>query len=230
MQFRISRFDPETDREPYFKTYTVEAKPSERLLDCLNRIKWEQDGTLSYRHSCAHGVCGSDAIRINGVCGLACQKLVKDYAESEVVLEPLPTFKVLKDLIVDMTPFFERVELVRPYLIASDPPEKERIQSQEDRKKFDEAIRCILCACCSACCPIANENTNFIGPAPLVQAFRMIFDSRDEEREARLKQLDYRDGAWACENRFVCTRVCPKEIPVTKSINLIKREITRSRS
>lgn len=229
LKFKIFRFDPETDKEPYFKEYSVEAEPSERILDCLNRIKWEQDGTLSYRHSCAHGVCGSDAVRINGTCALACQKLVKEYEGQEIVVEPIPTFKVLKDLIVDMNPFFEKVELIRPYLIASDPPEKERIQSQTDRKKFDEAIRCILCACCSASCPVAQENEGFIGPAPLVQAFRRIFDSRDEERKERLEQLDCQDGAWGCVNHFQCTRVCPKEIPVTKSINLIKREIKKSK-
>jgi len=230
LEFKVFRFDPETDKEPYYRTYTVEAEPWERLLDCLNRIKWEQDGTLSYRHSCAHGVCGSDAMKINGRCALACQKLVKDYAGKEIVLEPLPTFQVLKDLIVDLTPFFERVEWVRPYLIASDPPQEERLQSQADRKKFDNAIRCILCACCSAQCPVCQENEDFIGPAPLVQAFRRIFDSRDEERGERLKQLDYPNGVWACENRYECTRVCPKEIPVTKDINLMKAELKKAAS
>ncbi len=227
LKFKIFRFDPEHDSAPYYREYTVQADPTERILDCLNRIKWEQDGTLSYRHSCAHGVCGSDAMRINGVCGLACQKLVKDFAQGEVLVEPIPSFRVLKDLIVDMNPFFEKVESVRPYLIASDPPEKERIQSPQDRKKFDEAIRCILCACCTAACPIANENPRFIGPAPLVQAFRRVFDSRDEARRERLENLDYPDGVWACENRFECTRVCPKEIKVTKSINLLKRELKK---
>lgn len=225
MKFRIFRFDPEEDRDPYYREYSVAAKPDERLLDCLNRIKWEQDGTLSYRMSCAHGVCGSDAMRINGRCALACQKLAKDFEGVEVVLEPLPTFTVLKDLIVDLTPFFERVDEVRPYLIASDPPDKERLQSPDDRKKMGAAIRCILCACCTAACPVSIENPDYIGPAALVQAFRRIFDSRDEEREDRLKQLDYPDGVWACVNYFECTRVCPKEIPVTKYINMIKREI-----
>ncbi len=230
LKFKIFRFDPDTGKEPYFKDYTVEAEPSERILDCLNRIKWEQDGTLSYRHSCAHGVCGSDAMKINGTCALACQKLVQDYKdEPEIVLEPLPTFKVLKDLIVDMDPFFEKVKMIRPYLVSSNPPEKERIQSQADRKKFDEAIRCILCACCSASCPVSQENEGFIGPAPLVQAFRRIFDSRDEERQERLEQLDYPDGVWGCVNHFQCTRVCPKEIPVTKSINLMKRELKKTK-
>jgi len=229
MKFNIFRFDPEVDREPRYQKYTVKAEPWERLLDCLNRIKWEQDGTLSYRMSCAHGVCGSDGMKINGRCALACQKLVKDYQDKEVLLEPLPTFKVLKDLIVDLDKFFERVEWVKPYLIAGAPPEKERSQSPEESNKVETAIRCILCACCSAACPVCHENSDYIGPAPLVQAFRRIFDSRDEEKEERLKQLDYPDGVWGCVNYFECTRVCPKEIPVTKSINLMKREIEKSR-
>ncbi len=229
MKFNIFRFDREFDREPYYKKYTVKAEPWERLLDCLNRIKWEQDGTLSYRMSCAHGVCGSDGMKINGRCALACQKLVKDYQDKEVLLEPLPTFKVLKDLIVDLDQFFERVEWLKPYLIAGDPPEKERLQSPEESKKVEKVIRCILCACCSAACPVCHENADYIGPAPLVQAFRRVFDSRDEKKEDRLKQLDYPNGVWACVNYFECTRVCPKEIPVTKSINLMKREIEKSR-
>lgn len=227
LKFKILRFDPEKDKEPYFSHFTVQAEPWERLLDCLNRIKWEQDGTLSYRMSCAHGVCGSDAMKINGRCGLACQKLVKDYEDSEVVLEPLPTFPVLKDLIVDLTEFFARVDLVRPYLVASGSPEKERLQSPEERKKVDEVIRCILCASCVGACPISSQDPEFIGPAALVQAFRRVFDSRDEEQQQRLRQLDYPMGAWGCQNHFECTRVCPKEIPVTKSINIIKREITK---
>ncbi len=228
LQFRIFRFDPDKDTEPRFQSYTVEAEPFERILDCLNRIKWEQDGTLSYRHSCAHGVCGSDAVRINGKCALACQKLVRDFHGSEVVVEPLPSFKVLKDLIVDMTPFFEKVALIRPYLVAGVPPEKERYQSVADRKRFDDAIRCILCAVCVGSCPVSHANGEFLGPAPLVQAFRRIFDSRDEEPGQRLKQVDYPDGAWGCVNHFECTKACPKEIPVTKLINLIKREIKKT--
>lgn len=230
LTFKIYRFNPEEDKEPYYREYKLDAEPTDRVLDCLNRIKWEQDGTLSYRHSCAHGVCGSDAMRINGLCGLACQKLVKDLESNEVTVEPLPTFEVIKDLVVDLTPFFEKVDRIKPYLIASEPPEKERIQSQEDRKFFDDAIRCILCATCSASCPVIQEkNPDFIGPAPLVQAFRRIFDSRDEEQLERLEQVDNPDGAWACENHFECTRRCPKGIPVTKEINTIKRELKKLR-
>jgi succinate dehydrogenase / fumarate reductase iron-sulfur subunit len=230
MKLKVFRFDPEKDKEPYYSAYTVKAEPWERILDCLNRVKWEQDGTLSYRMSCAHGVCGSDAMKINGRCALACQKLVKDYHGDEVIIEPLPTFKVLKDLIVDLDIFFERVDWIRPYLIAGDPPEKERIQSPEQAKKMGESIRCILCACCVGACPISNENEKYLGPAALVQAFRRIFDSRDQEKIQRLEQMDYPDGCWACLNHYECTRVCPKEIPVTKEINLIKSEIKKSKS
>jgi succinate dehydrogenase / fumarate reductase iron-sulfur subunit len=228
MDFRIFRFDPEREAEPYYQTYKVSANPTDRILDCLNRIKWEQDGTLVYRMSCGHGVCGSDAMKINGRCALACQKLVKDYEGAEVVLEPLPSFRVEKDLIVDLEPFFEKVRLIRPYLISgAAPPETERRQSQEDMKKVDLVIRCILCACCMGACPVVNENEQFLGPAPLVWAFRFIFDSRDDRKDERLQEVDYQDGAWACVNHFECTRACPKEIPITKSINTIKREIQR---
>jgi succinate dehydrogenase / fumarate reductase iron-sulfur subunit len=229
MKFKIYRYDPQVDAGPYFKHYTVHAEPEERILDCLNRIKWEQDGTLSYRMSCGHGVCGSDGMKINGTCALACQKLVRDYSCNQVVLEPLPVFKVLKDLVVDMNSFLDQINAVRPYLIpATTPPDKERQQSPEDRKKIDDVIRCILCACCTASCPVMWREGKFIGPAALVWAYRTIYDSRDSRFQERLQQIDNPDGAWGCENFFECTRVCPKEIPVTKSINVMKREITKT--
>ncbi len=221
--FEIYRFDREKDQEGRFQSYTVRAAPEDRILDCLNRIKWEQDGTLGYRMSCAHGVCGSDAMRINGRCALACQKLAKDY-EGGIRLEPLPTFRVVKDLIVDLDPFFERVAAFRPYLIPDGPPpEKARPQSPEERAKIDEVIRCILCASCTSACPVEQRNPEFMGPAALVWAFRYLFDSRDGSEAEREHAIDYPDGVWACENKFECTRVCPKEIHVTRSINEMKR-------
>ncbi len=227
LHFKIFRFDPQVDKGPYFKHYDVQAEGEERILDCLNRIKWEQDGTLSYRMSCGHGVCGSDGMRINGTCRLACQALVKDYECPEVVLEPLPGFRVLKDLLVDIDLFLARVQDLRPYLTAGAGPEKERRQPPEEQRKLDHVIRCILCACCTASCPVNWRNPKYVGPAALVWAFRYIFDSRDEQSLERLKQLDNPDGAWGCVNYFECTRVCPKEIPVTRSINLIKKEIEK---
>jgi succinate dehydrogenase / fumarate reductase iron-sulfur subunit len=231
MTFKIFRFDPGIDPEPYYRTYTVSTVPEERILDCLNRIRWEQDGTLGYRMSCGHGVCGSDAMKINGRCALACQKLVKEYEGNEVLMEPLPSFRVLKDLIVDLDPFLEKVRFIRPYLTAAaGPPEGERTQSQEDNRRLDKVIRCILCACCMGACPVAQENEDFLGPSPLVWAFRYIFDSRDDQYLERLKQVDDSNGVWACVNHFECTRACPKEIPITKSINAIKREIEKART
>jgi succinate dehydrogenase / fumarate reductase iron-sulfur subunit len=229
-QFKIYRFDPEVDKEPRFQSYLVEAEPQERVLDALNRIKWEQDGTLAYRMSCGHGVCGSDAMRINGRCALACQKLLRDYEGNRIALEPLPSFRVLKDLVVDMEPFFEKVRWIKPYIQAETeaPVDAERHQDPKEQKKVDAAIRCILCACCMGACPVVTgENPEFLGPAPLVWAFRYVFDSRDAKTEDRLKQIDYPDGAWSCKNYFECTRACPKEIPVTKSINMLKREIKK---
>lgn len=229
VNFRIFRFDPQVDQEPGYRTYTVSAEPWDRILDCLNKIRWEQDGTLGYRMSCAHGVCGSDGMRINGKCALACQKLVKDYPDGEIVVEPLPHFKVLKDLIVEVDGFLSTIKALHPHLVGQEsPPDQERLQSPDDRKKIDDVIRCILCACCTASCPVLSENPKYIGPAALVWAYRFIHDSRDGRYTERLQQINDHDGVWPCVNYFECTRVCPKGIPVTKSINQLKREIQKA--
>jgi succinate dehydrogenase / fumarate reductase iron-sulfur subunit len=227
IKLKIFRFDPGKDEKPYYQTYEVEAEPMDRLLDCLNRIRWEQDPTLSYRWSCGHGICGSDGMRINGVCGLACQKLVKNFTE-EVLIEPLPVFKVVKDLVVDLGLFFEKYHSIKPYLITkSAPPEGERRQSPEAQHLLEEAIRCILCACCTASCPVNQnpETTNYVGPAALARAFRYLFDSRDEGSEERIALLDHKHRAQGCQTLWKCTEVCPKEIPVTKEIGQIKKRI-----
>jgi succinate dehydrogenase / fumarate reductase iron-sulfur subunit len=166
-------------------------------------------------------------MRINGICGLPCQKLVRDLKE-EVLIEPLPVFKVIKDLIVDLAPFFERYRSIKPYLIAkTSPPEQERIQFPEKQHLFEEAIRCILCACCTASCPInqSKETEAYVGPAALVRAFRYLFDSRDEASEERIALLDHKEGARGCQTLWKCTEVCPKEIPVTKQIGQMKNRI-----
>lgn len=231
LKLKIFRFDPEKDEKPYYQTFEVEADPMDRLLDCLNRIRWEQDPTLSFRMSCGHGVCGSDGMRINGICGLACQKLVRSFKE-EVLIEPLPVFHVVKDLVVDLGSFFEKYQSVKPYLInLVPPPDRERIQFPEQHQAFEEAIRCILCACCTASCPVnqSQETEGYVGPAALVRAFRYLFDSRDEASEERIGLLDHKDGAWGCQTQWKCTEVCPKEIPVTKQIGQIKKRIYENR-
>jgi len=233
MKFRIFRYNPEKDVEPYYQSYELEASPKDRILDCLNRIRAENDPTLSFRMSCGHGVCGSDGMRINGTSALACQKLVKDFKENEeVLIEPLQVFRVVKDLVVDMDPFFERYNSIKPYLITKTPaPDKERLQSIEEHREFKDAIRCILCACCTASCPVNQDKSTqaYIGPAALVRSFRYLFDSRDDGSKERITLLDNKDGAWGCQTKWMCTKVCPKEIPVTKQIFEIKKRILESK-
>lgn len=224
--FNIFRFDPERDKGSRYQEYRIEAEPTDKILDCLNRIRWEQDPSLAFRMSCAHGICGSDGMRINGVCALACQRLVRDYGGGPITIDPLPNFRVLKDLIVDLDSFFEKYRAVRPYLLPVGPePEGERSQSVDERKPFDEAIRCILCACCSASCPITGERERFLGPAALLRAFRYLFDSRDGACKHRMNDLDNDDGIWGCKGHGKCTEVCPKEIDVRKSLGMTKKRI-----
>jgi succinate dehydrogenase / fumarate reductase iron-sulfur subunit len=228
---KIQRYNPDTDEAPYFKTYTVEAGPNERLLDALMQVKRFQDGSLGFRKSCAHGVCGSDAMRINGKDGLACKTLIKEVAAQDgdtVTVEPLRYLPVQRDLIVDQKDFFKKYRSVKPYLINDEPvAEKERPQSQEERMQFDDTTNCILCASCYSACPVLADNTAFLGPAAIAQAFRFNADTRDRGFEARLEVLDHADGVWPCQNHFKCTQSCPRSILITKRINQTKRMINK---
>ena len=226
---KIQRFNPDTDDKPYFQEYTVEADPNERLLDALMNVKRFQDGSLGFRKSCAHGVCGSDAMRINGKDGLACKTLVKDLVEKEgdtVTVEPLRYLSVQPDLIVDQEDFFRKYRAVKPFLINDEKVDKgERVQSQEQRMVFDDTTNCILCASCYSACPILEDNKDFLGPAAIGQAFRFNADSRDKGLDERLKILDAPNGVWPCENHFKCTQSCPRSILLTKRINQTKKLI-----
>jgi succinate dehydrogenase / fumarate reductase iron-sulfur subunit len=225
-EFKVFRFDPAIDERPYFRAYRLRVQATDRILDCLNRIRWEQDSTLAYRMSCAHGVCGSDGMRINGICALACQRLIRDYDTPVFTIEPLPVFRVVKDLIVDLDPFFEKYRLIKPYLMNPDPPpERERIQEMEARKAFDDAVRCILCGVCTASCPVSVQNERYLGPAALLRAFRYLFDSRDLGDTERMEILDSENGIWGCQTLWKCTETCPKEIPVTQCLGKIKKRI-----
>jgi succinate dehydrogenase / fumarate reductase iron-sulfur subunit len=226
---KIKRFNPESDDNPFFQEYTVEANPNDRLLDALMHIKRFQDGTLGFRKSCAHGVCGSDAMRINGKDSLACKTLIKDVAAQDgdtIAIEPLRYFTVQRDLIVDQSEFFKKYRAVKPYLINDEmPEEKERIQSQEERMVFDDATNCILCASCYSACPIPETHSAFLGPAAIAQAYRFLADTRDQGFEERLPALDHPDGVWPCQNHFKCTQSCPRSILITKRINQTKKKI-----
>lgn len=224
-RLRIKRFNPEKDDKPWWGEYAIEAEPTDRVLDALHIVKWYHDGTLTLRRSCAHGICGSDAMRINGENWLACQVLLRD-VEQPITVEPLLGFEVIKDLIVDMEPFFARYRSIMPYLINSDPvPQRERIQSPEDREVYDDTTKCILCAACTTSCPSFWSNKAFVGPAAIVQAHRFIFDNRDQAGPERLAILNDRDGAFACRTIYNCTRACPRGIKVTKAIGEVKKAI-----
>jgi succinate dehydrogenase / fumarate reductase iron-sulfur subunit len=225
VKYKIKRYNPEVDKESHYETYEVELEPTDRVLDGLNAVKWKIDGTLSYRRSCAHGVCGSDAMRINGKNRLACKVLIKDLKQP-IVIEPLLGLKVIKDLIVDMEPFFEKYRSVKPYLINDDEPgTKERKQSQADVDKYEEATKCILCAACTASCPSFWANGQYVGPSALVAAYRFIFDSRDKATDERLEIVDKQMGVWRCRTIFNCVEACPREINITRAIGKIKKEI-----
>ncbi|GBC77976.1 Succinate dehydrogenase iron-sulfur subunit [bacterium HR08] len=222
---KIKRFNPERDRAPYWAEYEVEVEPVDRVLDALEYVKWHLDGTLAFRRSCAHGICGSDAMLINGRNRLACKVLIKDLG-SPITVEPMRGFPVIKDLVVDMEGFFAKYRAIKPYLINDElPPETERRQSPEERARFDDTTKCILCGACTTSCPSFWANGEYIGPAAIVNAHRFIFDSRDRGAAERLAILNTRLGVWRCRTIFNCVEACPRGIDVTRAIAEVKRAL-----
>ena len=225
---RVRRYNPETDSEPYWEEFTVPMYSTSRILDALHHIKWEQDSTLAFRRSCAHGICGSDAMRINGRNRLACKTLIKDLDRSKpITVEAIKGLPLERDLYVDMEPFFDAYREVQPFLQATDKPEKERIQSIADREIFDDTTKCILCAACTTSCPVFWTDGQYFGPAAIVNAHRFIFDSRDEEASTRLDILNDKEGVWRCRTTFNCSEACPRGIEVTKAIAEVKQAVLR---
>ncbi|MFC2064099.1 succinate dehydrogenase iron-sulfur subunit [Chloroflexota bacterium] len=225
VSLKVFRYNPEKDKKPHYDTFEMEVIPTDRILDLLELVKGHDDGTLSFRRSCAHGVCGSCAMRINGVNKLACKSLVQDFG-TKITVEPILGLSVIKDLIVDMEPFFENFRKVKPYFINDDPPpDKERYQSQEDRERFDDTTKCILCAACTTSCPSFWANDEYLGPAAIVNAHRFIFDSRDQGAGERLKILNEVMGVSRCHTIFNCTIACPREIQITKAIGEVKKSL-----
>jgi len=228
MKFRIQRYDPDRDAKPYFQDYDVAMSPSDRmLLDALVRIK-AVDDTLSLRRSCREGVCGSDAMNINGKIGLACVTKLSGLAEP-VLIKPLPGLPIIRDLIVDMTQFFDQYHSVKPYVIDNAPlPEKERLQSPAARAELDGLYECILCACCSTSCPSFWWNPDkFVGPAGLLNAYRFIADSRDRALNGRLDDLEDPYRLFRCHTIMNCVDVCPKGLNPTLAIGRIKELMVR---
>ena len=226
VQLKIQRFDPATQDKPVWGNYVAEVEDNGRVLDALHYVKWYVDGTLALRRSCGHGICGSDAMVINGVNRLACKVLCKTL-DQPVTVEPIRGLKVEKDLIVDMEPFFAGYRAVQPWLIPdeSDPGGRERLQSPEERARYDDTTKCILCAACTTSCPIFWGDDTYVGPAAIVNAHRFIFDSRDAGDRERLEILSAREGAFRCRTTFNCTDACPRGIKVTEAIQEVKRTI-----
>ena len=223
MHLRIMRYDPDRDAKPYFKDYDVELEPTDQmLLDALVRVK-AMDDSFAFRRSCREGICGSDGMSINGKNGLACITKIADVREP-VELRPLPGFPVIRDLIVDMTQFFKQYNSIKPYLINNDPPpEKERLQSPQDRDELNGLYECILCACCSSSCPSFWWNPDkFVGPAGLLNAYRFIADSRDQATNERLDNLEDPYRLFRCHSIMNCVAVCPKGLNPTLAIGEIK--------
>ncbi|MBO2980132.1 succinate dehydrogenase/fumarate reductase iron-sulfur subunit [Burkholderia pseudomallei] len=224
----IYRYDPDDGRAPCMQRYELAPRAEDRmLLDVLGRVK-AQDETLSYRRSCREGVCGSDAMNINGRNGLACVTSMQALPR-EIVLRPLPGLPVVRDLIVDMTSFFNQYHSVRPYLVNEGvPPERERLQTPQEREQLDGLYECILCACCSSACPSYWWNPDkFIGPAGLLQAYRFIVDSRDDASAARLDDLEDPYRLFRCRTIMNCVDVCPKGLNPARAIGQIRTMLAR---
>ena len=228
MKLSIYRYDPDKDAAPYMQDYDVKLEPADlKLLDVLIRLK-AQDDSFAFRRSCREGVCGSDAMNINGKNGLACLADIHELTEP-VVLRPLPGLPVIRDLIVDMTQFFKQYNSIKPYVINNDPPpEKERLQSPEEREELDGLYECILCASCSTACPSFWWNPDkFVGPAGLLQAYRFIADTRDQAASERLDNLEDPYRLFRCHSIMNCVDVCPKGLNPTAAIGKIKELMVR---
>ncbi|MFL9921833.1 succinate dehydrogenase/fumarate reductase iron-sulfur subunit [Paraburkholderia fungorum] len=224
----IYRYDPDVDAHPWSQHFTIEPGPGDRMhLDVLERLKGI-DNSLSYRRSCREGICGSDAMNINGRNGLACVANLKELPQ-RIVLRPLPGLPVIRDLIVDMTSFFRQYHSVRPYLLNDSPaPERERLQTPAERDQLDGLYECILCACCSTACPSYWWNPDkFVGPAGLLQAYRFIVDSRDDATSARLDNLEDPYRLFRCRTIMNCVDVCPKGLNPAKAISEIRSMLTQ---
>jgi len=223
MRFFIYRYNPDVDEKPRMQHYDIALEPTDRmLLDALVRIKSEDD-TFSFRRSCREGVCGSDAMNINGKNGLACITKIADLTEP-VQIRPLPGLPVIRDLIVDMSQFFKQYHSIKPYVVNdTPPPEQERLQSPEDREELNGLYECILCACCSTSCPSFWWNPDkFVGPAGLLQAYRFIADTRDLAINERLDNLEDPYRLFRCHSIMNCVDVCPKNLNPTRAIGKIK--------
>jgi succinate dehydrogenase / fumarate reductase iron-sulfur subunit len=223
LSVKILRYTPETDARPHWQTFKLQVDRDSTILDILNEIHWNIDGTLAYRRSCRSAICGSCAMKVNGRNILACETSLQQFRGGKLKIEPLPGFPILKDLVVDMDGFFEKLKRIKPYLILKKPiPDKEFIQTPEQFEKIRETVLCILCGACTSSCPSLWGNENYLGPAALLKAYRFIFDSRDDGVMERIDIINDKNGIWRCHTIFNCMESCPKNINITEFISKLK--------
>jgi succinate dehydrogenase / fumarate reductase iron-sulfur subunit len=229
VKVKVLRYSPETDKKPYWQNYDTEVEEDATILDVLNEIHWNIDGTLAYRRSCRSAICGSCAMKVNGRNILACETPLHAFKGKKLKIEPLPGFKIIKDLVVDLDEFFAKLERIKPYLILNKPvPDKEFHQSPEDFEYIRDAINCILCGACTSSCPSLWGNNDYLGPAALLKAYRFIFDSRDDGTDERLDIINDRNGIWRCHAIFNCMEACPKDIKITEYLSRLKVKATEN--
>ena len=224
---QVKRFNPEKDTAPQWQSFEVPADRMDTALQLLLYIKWHLDGTLTFRKSCAHGICGSDAMQINGENKLACASLVQDLASKDgdvIRFEPMPGSPVIKDLVIDTSRFFDKYRAALPWLVNENPPpEGERLQSAADHELIEDATKCIMCGACTHSCPSTWADPTYLGPAAMLKAYRYTFDTRDEGASDRLRVVDSKEGLWKCYTIFNCVQACPKNIDITRWLSALKR-------
>jgi len=230
LTLRIRRFHKEKDPQRWIETFQVEIRKGMNLLEALLRIQDEQDGTLSFRYSCRGAVCGSCAMRVNGRDVLACRTPVEDISEKPALIEPLSLFPVIRDLVVDMFIFFDHYRKIEPYLRGKPVlPQSEYLMKEEERKKIDVYINCILCGICFGTCPAFEKDSEFFGPAMLAKAYRFLTDPRDKRNEEILQSVNSQQGVWGCKTVLICVQICPREVPPTHGIVKMRGKILRYR-
>jgi len=229
--FKILRYDAkEPDAAPHFEFYRIKVVSGLTVLMALLRIQEEVDGTLSFRSSCRSAVCGSCAMVINGKIDLACRTQVAPFGSNTIILEPLPNFEIIKDLVVDMTPFWNMYEKIRPYLIRTSPdPEKEIKQSEGERSRIDQVVNCILCACCYGACPVLARDPEYAGPAAIAKLERFVLDSRDERPASALDAINNEKGVWGCDTILRCIDACPKDVRPTDSVVSLRKKLIKNK-
>ena len=226
---KVFRYDArKPEQEASFSTYGVRALPGLTVLTVLLRIRDEIDGTLAFRSSCRAATCGSCAMLINGKLDLACRTQIASFGSRTIVLEPLPNMEVIKDLVVDLTPFWKMYEQIKPYLIRKKPSaDREILQSERERSRVDQFVNCILCACCYGACEVLRKDPDYLGPAALAKLHRFMLDSRDERPRAFLETVNNSHGVWGCDTLLRCIDACPKDVRPTDAIVGLRKQLTK---